>query len=88
MADDNLREIPVVKGKVECLPEKMEPVGHCGLCIHCREFGVQGRFVKSPSLAYCSRTRATEKVDYSKATAVRCADRQREGFHSITSIIG
>jgi hypothetical protein len=29
----------------------------------------------------------TERVDFEKADAVKCADRQGEGFHSITSII-
>lgn len=88
MADNELREIPVVKGRVDCLPDKKEPVEHCGLCIHCREMKVQGKFVKSPSLAYCSKAMATEKVDFAKVEAVTCADRQREGFHNISSIIG
>jgi|GEM_PF-142966 len=88
MADDNKRILTVTKGRVQCLPEKKEPVEHCSLCIHCREFKVGGKFVTSPSLAYCSRCRVTEKVDLSKTEAVTCADRQGEGFHSITSIIG
>jgi hypothetical protein len=88
MGDNDQREIPVSKGKVDCLPDKKEPVEHCGLCIHCREMKVKGKFVTSPSLAYCSRCRVTEKVDFAKVEAVKCADRQREGFHSITNIIG
>jgi hypothetical protein len=88
MSDDTVRELPVEQGSVQCLPEKREPVDHCRLCIHCREFRVQGKFVKSPSLAYCVRSRATDPVDLSTVEAVRCADRQGEGFHSIASIIG
>ena len=88
VADNDKRILTVTKGKVQCLPEKKEPVEHCGLCIHCREVKVEGKFVTSPSLAYCSRCRVTEKVDLTKAEAITCADRQGEGFHSITSIIG
>jgi len=88
MASDPLRELPAVRGSVQCLPEKREPVEHCRLCIHCREFKVRGKFVKSPSLAYCVRSRVTEPVDLHAVEAVRCADRQGEGFHSIASIIG
>ena len=57
-------------------------------CIHCREFRVKGQYVKSPSLAYCVKSRVTGDVDLSAVQAVRCADRQGEGFHSITSLIG
>lgn len=88
MGEEGYRVIPVVQGKVQCLETKSEPVENCGFCIHCREFEVGGKFVKSPSLAYCMKCRITERVDYKKATAVKCADRQGEGFHSITSIIG
>jgi len=88
MGDEDYRIIPVIKGRVQCLPEKKEPLGHCGLCIHCREFRINGTFIKSPSLAYCTKCRVTDKVDLARSEAVKCADRQREGFHSITSIIG
>ncbi|MCK9590524.1 MAG: hypothetical protein M0Q91_00755 [Methanoregula sp.] len=87
MTEENYRILPAVQGKVQCLPDKKEPVEYCGFCIHCREFGIGGRFVKSPSLAYCTKSRVTERVDLTKVTAVKCADRQGEGFHSITSII-
>ena len=87
MGDDDIRILPVTSGHVQCLPSKKEPVENCGFCIHCREFFVGTTFVKSPSLAYCMKCRVTERVDYRKATAVKCADRQGEGFHSITSII-
>jgi hypothetical protein len=69
------------------MPDKREPLEHCGLCIHCREFGVKGKFVTSPSLEYCTKCHVTDKVDLSKVDTVRCADRQCEGFHSITNII-
>jgi hypothetical protein len=87
MTDNEYRIIPVIKGKVQCLPEKKEPVENCGFCVHCREFRVKDRFITSPSLAYCTKSRVTEKVDYSKAEAVKCADRRGGGFHSITNII-
>ena len=87
MTDEEYRIIPVIKGRVQCLSEKKEPVENCGFCVHCREFNVQGRFVTSPSLAYCTKSRVTEKVDFTKAQAVKCADRRRGGFHSITNII-
>jgi hypothetical protein len=88
MVGDNYREIPVIKGKVQCLADKEEPVGHCRLCIHAREFCVQGRFVKSPSLAYCLKCRVTDEVDLKKVESITCADREGEGFHSIANIIG
>jgi hypothetical protein len=87
MTQEEIRILPAVQGKVQCLEEKKEPVENCGFCIHCREFGVGGKFVKSPSLAYCTKCRVTERVDFTKVTAVKCADHQGEGFHSITSII-
>jgi hypothetical protein len=87
MTEDENRILPATGGRVQCLPGKKEPLENCGFCIHCREFRVGGKFVISPSLAYCSKCRVTERVDFSKADAVRCADHQGEGFHSITSII-
>ena len=87
MTQEEIRILPAVQGKVQCLAEKKEPVENCGFCIHCWEFDTGGKFVKSPSLAYCTKSRVTERVDLTKVTAVKCADRQGEGFHSITSII-
>jgi hypothetical protein len=87
MTENGCRILPVIQGRVQCLPDKKEPAENCGFCIHCREFRVGGKFVKSPSLAYCTKCRVTERVDFTKAEAVLCADRQGEGFHSITSII-
>ena len=75
------------KGESAMPPGKKEPLEHCGFCIHCREFRISGTFVKSPSLAYCTKCRVTDKVDFTKVEAVKCADHQGEGFHSITSII-
>ncbi|MFZ1957486.1 MAG: hypothetical protein WAU46_00190 [Methanoregula sp.] len=88
MGSDAYQEIEVNGGTVQCLPDKREPVDHCRFCIHCREFRVKGQYVKSPSLAYCVKCRVTGDVDLSAVQAVRCADRQGEGFHSITSLIG
>jgi hypothetical protein len=87
MGNENYRMLSVEGGKVRCLPEKVEPVEHCRLCIHAREFRVDGKFVKSPSLAYCVACRVTENVDVRKADAVLCADRRGEGFHNIAGII-
>lgn len=87
MGDDESRVLVAQGGKVQCLPEKKEPLENCGFCIHSREFRVGGKFVKSPALAYCMKCRVTERVDYAKADAVKCADRQGEGFHSIANII-
>lgn len=87
MAEDEYRILAVAKGRVQCLPDKKEPVENCSFCIHCREFRVGDRFIKSPSLAYCTKCRITERVDLTKAEAVKCADRQSGGFHSITNII-
>jgi len=88
MGSDAYQELEVKGGTVQCLPDKREPVDHCRFCIHCREFKVKGQYVKSPSLAYCVKCRVTGEVDLSAVQAVRCADRQGEGFHSITSLIG
>ena len=87
MTENEYRILPVTKGKVQCLPEKKEPVENCSFCVHCREFRIAGRFIKSPSLAYCTKCRITEHVDPGKADAVRCADHQGGGFHSITNLI-
>jgi hypothetical protein len=87
MTDDEYRILPATKGTVQCLLNKREPLENCGFCTHCREFRVGGRYVKSPSLAYCTKCRVTERVDYAKADAVKCADWQGEGFHSITNLI-
>jgi hypothetical protein len=87
MTDDDYRILPVTRGMVPCRVDKQEPAENCGFCIHCREFRVGGKFVKSPSLAYCTKCRVTERVDFKAADAVKCADRQGEGFHSFTSII-
>jgi hypothetical protein len=87
MPENEYRILPVTKGTVQCLPNKKEPVENCGFCVHCREFGIGSRFVTSPSLAYCTKSRVTERVDLTKVTAVKCADHRGGGFHSITNII-
>ena len=88
MGQDTYRELVVEKGTVQCLPDKREDLDHCRFCIHCREFRVNGAWVKSPSLVYCTKCRVTEEIDLKKIEGVKCADRQDEGFHSIASIIG
>jgi hypothetical protein len=88
MGRETNRELVVERGTVQCLPDKREDLDHCRFCIHCREFRVNGSWVKSPSLAYCTRCRVTDNVDVQKAEGVKCADRQGEGIHSIAGIIG
>lgn len=87
MSEHQHRVLEVTGGKVHCLPDKDEPLEHCRLCIHAREFRVGGRFLLSPSLAYCVACRVSEDVDLKKVDAVRCADRRGEGFHNIAGII-
>jgi hypothetical protein len=87
MVEVEYRILPATKGKVQCLPDKKEPVENCGFCVHCREFGIGSRFVTSPSLAYCTKSKVTERVDLTRVTAVKCADHRGGGFHSITNII-
>jgi len=48
MTDDDYRILPARKGRVQCLPEKKEPVENCGFCIHCREFGIGGNICEIP----------------------------------------
>ena len=88
MGESHYRELPAKNGKVPCLPDKDEPLEHCRLCIHAREFRVDGTFRKSPSLAYCVKCKVTEEVNLKKVDMVRCADRQGEGFHNIAGILG
>lgn len=88
MPEEEYRILAVSRGRVPCLPGKSETIEHCRFCIHCRYFKVNGEFVKSPSLAYCVKHRATEEVDLAKVQEVKCADRRGEGFHSIMNIIG
>jgi hypothetical protein len=87
MGENQYRVLEVTKGVVHCLPDKDEPVEHCRLCIHAREFRVGGRFLKSPSLAYCVACQVTEEVNVKNADAVQCADRRGDGFYNIASII-
>ncbi|MFZ0004867.1 MAG: hypothetical protein WCC86_10935 [Methanoregula sp.] len=88
MGSDTYRELNAIDNVVQCLPNKKEPVDHCRFCIHCRDFKINGQYVKSPSLAYCAKCQVTGEVDLSAVQAVRCADRQSEGFHNIADIIG
>ena len=87
MTDEEYRILPVVKGRVQCLADKKEPVENCGFCVHCREFGVQEHLLHPRHLLTAQNARVTEKVDLAKVTSVKCADRQGGGFHSITNII-
>ena len=88
MPEDDYRILPVKGGKVPCLPGKDETIEHCRFCIHSRAFRVKGKFVTSPSLAYCTKSRATDEVDLKVVESVKCADRKGEGYHSMMNIIG
>ena len=48
MTEEDYRILPAIKGKVQCLSDKKEPVENCGFCIHCREFGIGGDICKIP----------------------------------------
>nr|WP_319540199.1 hypothetical protein [uncultured Methanospirillum sp.] len=83
-----VRDLPVVKGYVDCLPVKREDLDHCRFCAHSVRFRVAGREVPSPARAYCTLQRKTEEVDLAKVEAVICDDLSSEGFRSIMNIIG
>ncbi len=87
MSDRGLRRLPVIGGRVQCMPDKAVPVDRCGLCVHSSLVVIGGRELTSPARAYCSRYRVTPGVDMAKAEAVVCDDARGEGFRSITSII-
>lgn len=88
MQDDQYRLLEVRNGTVPCLPGKDESVEHCRFCVHSRFFRVNGRFVKSPALAFCLRHRDADEVDLRKVDAVKCGDSRGEGYRSMMSIIG
>jgi len=83
-----VRDLPVVKGYVDCLPAKKEDLDHCRFCAHSVRFRVSGREIPSPARAYCTLQRKTEEVDLTKVEAVICDDLSSEGFRSIMNIIG
>jgi hypothetical protein len=88
MSEDQYRILPVRKGSVQCLEEKAETLEHCRFCVHSRYFLVDGKWVKSPALAFCVAHRATENVDLARVESVKCGDRRSEGFRSIMNLIG
>ena len=88
MADDTYRILEVRKGRVPCLPGKDETIEHCRFCVHSRAFRIRGEYMTSPALAYCLRHRAAEEVDLKAVEAVKCADREGEGYRSMMNIIG
>jgi hypothetical protein len=88
MPDDDYRILEVRKGRVPCLPGKDESIEHCRFCVYSRAFRVHGEYVTSPALAYCLRHRACEEVDLKVVQAVKCADRQGEGYRSMMNVIG
>ena len=83
-----VRTLPVQKGRVDCLPEKMEDLDHCRFCAHSVRFMVAGKEIPSPARAYCTLQRNAEEVDLTKVEAVICDDLSHEGFRSIMNIIG
>jgi hypothetical protein len=87
MTETGERELPVERGTVECRPGVRIGLDRCRFCASSRAFREGGTWKRSPALAYCTLSRATEEVDLSKVEAVRCRDRTGEGFRSIMSII-
>lgn len=83
-----VRDLAVVKGRVDCLPSKKEDLDHCRFCAHSVRFRVKGKEVLSPARAFCSLQRNCEEVDLTKVEAVLCDDLSEEGFRSIMNIIG
>ncbi|HOB18446.1 MAG TPA: hypothetical protein PKK74_07120 [Candidatus Methanoculleus thermohydrogenotrophicum] len=82
------RRLPVIRGQVQCTPDKVVSIDLCGFCVHSALVVVGGEEVPSPARAYCSRCRVTSGVvDMAKVEAVVCDDVRGEGFRSITSII-
>lgn len=87
MSEDTYRVLTVQKGAVPCQPDRDEDLDHCRFCVFSRYFQVKGEWIKSPALAFCAVHRATDKVDFTRVEAVKCADRRGEGFRSILNVI-
>jgi hypothetical protein len=83
-----VRDLAVLKGRVQCLPDKKTDLDHCRFCAHSVRFRVQGVEVPSPARAYCSMQKKGEDVDLTRVEAVLCDDLSGEGFRSIMNIIG
>ncbi|HQD26573.1 MAG TPA: hypothetical protein PKV78_08530 [Methanoculleus thermophilus] len=81
------RRLQVVRGLVQCTPNKPEPVDRCRFCVHSVLVVIGGREVPSPARAYCTGCRETPSVDMAKVEAVLCDDLSEEGFRSIANII-
>ena len=81
------RNLPVKKGKVQCLPEEQVALDRCRFCVHSTAFRIGGAWITSPARAYCLRSRAEKDVDLSTVEEVECDDLEGEGYRSIMSII-
>jgi len=81
------RTLPVVKGKVECLPEEPVTLDRCRFCAHSTKFCIRGQWITSPARAYCLRSRAEKDVDLATVEVVECDDLGGEGYRSIMNII-
>ena len=81
------RTLPVVKGKVKCLPQETVTLDHCRFCAHSTSFCIKGVWITSPARAYCMRSKAEKDVDLATVEEVECDDLDGEGYRSIMSII-
>lgn len=81
-----LTERRISAGIVICSDGTKKEILYCRMCRHARWFIVNGKQVKSPSLAYCMKERA-DNADITKATIVGCAENCGDGFSSIANII-
>lgn len=81
------RRLPVVRGRVQCMPGEAVSVVQCRLCVHSARVVVKGRELPSPARAYCSRCSDAPDIDMTKVEAVVCDDLSGEGFRSIANII-
>ncbi|MBN2733957.1 MAG: hypothetical protein JXQ82_03745 [Methanomicrobiaceae archaeon] len=87
MNDQNLRTLNVEKGTVQCLSWKKESIEKCRFCVHSVSFLENGRWIKSPARAFCTKCRSTDEVSLPDVAAVLCDDRNEEGYRSIMNII-
>lgn len=88
MTEQTMRELPVQDRRVQCTDTEKVTLDRCRFCVHSRAFLEKNAWVTSPARAYCMRERATNEVDLTRVTAVRCDDQSGEGYRSMMNIIG
>ena len=92
MTKAGIRELAVVRGQVNCLPDQSESIEKCRFCVHSVSFIHNGVRVASPARDFCGVSKKSslsmKQFDLSKVSVVFCDDRASEGFRSILNIIG